>query len=74
MTELEIVAKKWGNSFGFVIPKSVVEEENIKENEKFSVVLVRKSDTISKTFGLLKGKITESGQKIKDQLRKDLYD
>lgn len=74
MSEVEVVAKKWGNSLGFVIPKNISEKENIKENEKFKVVISGKNDTISKTFGILKGRIKESVQKIKDQLREELYD
>jgi antitoxin component of MazEF toxin-antitoxin module len=35
--EAEVVAKKWGNSFGVILPSDVVKAENIKENEKLVI-------------------------------------
>ena len=64
--ELEIVAKKWGNSMGFTIPKEVVEQENIKPNSKVVINIIRVDD-ISDTFGKLKRKL--SGQEFKDRAR-----
>ena len=64
--EVESIAKKWGSSIGFVIPKEVVEMENIKPNSKVKFEIIKVSD-ISGTFGKLKRKM--SGQDFKDNAR-----
>lgn len=64
--EVEAIAKKWGSSIGFVIPKDVVEKEKIKPNNKVIFEIIKVSD-ISDTFGKLKRKI--SGQEFKDRAR-----
>ncbi len=64
--ELEVVAKKWGNSIGFTIPKEIAEKERIKPESKVSIEIV-KVDDITDTFGKLKRKL--SGQEFKDRAR-----
>ncbi|MDO8460657.1 MAG: AbrB/MazE/SpoVT family DNA-binding domain-containing protein [Nanoarchaeota archaeon] len=74
MTVIEAKVKRWGNSFGVVIPIEVIEKENIKEEDKISLIVLRDSrKALKETFGLLKGKITKPTQQIKDELRRELY-
>ena len=74
MKIIQTRVKKWGNSFGIVIPSEIVVEEKIKENENIEVLILRNSKKVFKeTFGILKGKLTKSSQQIKDELRKELY-
>ena len=72
MMECETTTRKWGNSLGITLPKSMIEEGHIKENEKIKVLIMRQSDTLRKTFGMVKG-LKKSTQKIKDELRDELY-
>ncbi len=58
--------KRWGNSYGIVIPKDVALKENIGEEDEVEVVL-RKAVDIRKLFGKYR---FEDLQKIKDELRK----
>lgn len=75
MAEAILETKKWGNSVGLVLPKAVLDEENIKGEHETLFVLVRKKDNVfSETFGILEGKMKKSTQKLKDEIRKDLYD
>ncbi len=75
MAEAVLETKKWGNSVGLVLPKEILEQENIKgEHERLFVLIRKENSTPSSTFGLLKGRIKKSTQEIKDELRKDLYD
>lgn len=75
MAIIETEAKKWGNSLGVILPKDVVDEENIKENQKITLLVIKDSKkTLNETFGLLKGKLKKSTQLIKDELREELYD
>jgi len=73
MAVIETRLKKWGNSFGLIIPKEIVERENMKEEGKLRVVVIKKnsSKVLHETFG--KGKITKSGQQLKDEARRELY-
>ncbi|HLD87243.1 MAG TPA: AbrB/MazE/SpoVT family DNA-binding domain-containing protein [Candidatus Nanoarchaeia archaeon] len=64
--ETESIARKWGNSIGFIIPAEVAEKENIRPNSKVRFEIIRVDD-ISDTFGTLPRKM--SGQKFKDLAR-----
>ena len=64
---LEVVVRRWGNSFGVVFPKDYVEEKNIRVNEKVMVEVVREAD-FKGVFGSLKG--GKSAQQFKDQVRR----
>ena len=37
--------KRWGNSFGVLIPKEVVEREGLKEGEEVQISVTKTSDT-----------------------------
>ena len=69
--EAEAVAKKWGSSLGFIIPKNIVDKEKIKPHSKVIFEIIKVTD-ISDTFGKLKRKV--SGQKFKDLARKGWED
>lgn len=74
MAVIETKVKRWGNSFGIVIPMDVIARENIKAEQAIKVIMIKDSKkTLQNTFGLLKGKIKKSSQQIKDELRRDLY-
>lgn len=66
--EIELKAKKWGNSIGVVLPKEVVDEVGIKPEETI-VVDVKKSLKVKDVFGLFK-RWKRSAQEIKDEARK----
>jgi len=66
---VEVVVKKWGNSMGVILPKELVKEKNLKENEKISIELVREID-LSDIFGSLKGKFKMTSQQLKDEMRR----
>ena len=52
MIECETVTRKWGNSIGITLPKN----EDIKENEKVHVLILKQKTVLKETFGLGKGK------------------
>ena len=64
--ETEAVARKWGSSIGFIIPKEIAEKEKIKPHSKVVFEIIKVSD-ISDTFGKLKRKI--SGQEFKNRAK-----
>lgn len=74
MTVVETKLRKWGNSFGVVIPMDVVEKEGMKEDENVRIIVVKNSrEAFRKTFGMLKGRLRKSSQQMKDELRRELY-
>lgn len=75
MAEAIVETKKWGNSIGVVLPKEILEIENIHgEHEKLFLLIRKKDNTLRETFGSLKGKWRKSTQQIKDEIREELYD
>ena len=64
--ETEAIARKWGDSIGFIFPKEIVKKEKIKPHNKVKFEIIKVTD-ISDTFGRLKRKV--SGQKFKDMVR-----
>ncbi|MBI3334424.1 AbrB/MazE/SpoVT family DNA-binding domain-containing protein [Candidatus Pacearchaeota archaeon] len=75
MTAIQGRVKKWGNSFAIVIPAEIIQRDKIKENEVVHLLMRRKNSAkvLHETFGMGKGKLTKSGQQIKDELRRELY-
>ena len=73
MIECESTLRKWGNSFGIVIPKEVAKSEHLKEEEKIKFLILRDNKVLKETFGMMKGRWKKSTQDIKDQLRRELY-
>jgi antitoxin component of MazEF toxin-antitoxin module len=69
MTEFESKLKKWGNSFGIVVPKRILNEEGLNENFKVQVMIKTEKSPIKKAFGSLKGWKIDP-QKFKDEARK----
>ena len=74
MVVIEAKLKKWGNSFGVVIPIEVISSEHMKENENIRLILLKDSKkAFEATFGIGKGKLKKTGQEFKDDIRRDLY-
>lgn len=42
--------KRWGNSFGIIVPKEIVEKEGLKEGEEVDLS-VRKASRVKRLFG-----------------------
>ncbi|AJF60120.1 MAG: AbrB/MazE/SpoVT family DNA-binding domain-containing protein [Candidatus Diapherotrites archaeon] len=69
--EVEVIARKWGNSLGVTLPKEAVEKEGIKENEKFFIDFHKeKKSTVKDFFGLAAGWKIDA-QKLKGKLREE---
>jgi len=73
MIECETTIRKWGNSLGITLPKDVVEIENIRENEKIRILIMKQNNLLKETFGVLKDKLKNSSQQLKNEIRKELY-
>lgn len=73
MAEFDAEIKEWGNSYGIIVPKDVLQNARLKSHSKVHVFIVPENNVLRRTFGKLKGwKLT--GQQLKDRARKELYD
>ena len=66
MTEMDIIARKWGDSIAVVIPSKIVSEQKIKPKDVLHVILSKRVD-LSDLFGRFKTKKT--AQEFKDESR-----
>ena len=66
MVEVEVQTRKWGNSLGIAIPKKIIEEESLHENQKV-IIEIKKVANIKTLFNSMK--FTKSAQQLKDEMR-----
>ena len=72
MLEVEAKVRKWGRSFGVVIPKDKIKEEGIKENETIKLLITKRTNVLKETFGTMKFK--RSTQEILDESDREDWD
>ncbi len=72
MLEVEAKVRKWGRSFGVVIPKDKVKKEGIQENETIGLLITKKTNVLKETFGTMKFK--RSTQEILDESDREDWD
>lgn len=70
MIEIKSKLRKWGNSFGIVVPQKAVEEENVKEGDEVMIFMRKNKPDLRKLFGALKDWKIDA-QKFKDEIRKE---
>ena len=72
MIEVETKVRKWGRSFGVVIPKDKIKEEGIRANETIRLLIGKKKNVLRETFGTFKFK--KSTQEMLDKIDKESWD
>lgn len=72
MIEVEAKVRKWGRSFGVVIPKEKIRNEGIRENETIKLLIAKKTNVLKETFGTMKFKRTT--QEILDESDREDWD
>lgn len=58
MFEVETRLRRWGRSFGVVIPMEYIQAARLHENEILDIFVRRKKNPVKETFGKLKLKRT----------------
>ena len=61
--------RRWGNSFGVVIPIGILKEKKLNEGEEI-IIEIEKINSIKEVFGSLKNWKIDS-QKFKEETRRD---
>lgn len=65
--------RKWGNSFGLLIPKDEFSKLNIPENEEVIVDIKKKESPLKELFGFGKAhNISKTTEQILEDARKEL--
>ena len=72
MIEVEAKVRKWGRSFGVVIPKEKIKGEGIKENETIKLLIAKKTNVLKETFGTFK--FRKSTQEMLDEIDRESWD
>lgn len=72
MIEVEAKVRKWGRSFGVVIPKEKIRNEGIRENETIKLMIAKKTNVMKETFGTFK--FRRSTQEILDESNREDWD
>lgn len=79
MEQIRAKIKKWGNSFGVVIPKEIINREGLKEeNDVFITIQPKRYTTVGDLMELgkemrLKRKTKKSTQEVMDEIDKELW-
>ena len=68
----EVILKKWGNSLGVILPKSLLKEKKLKEEDVIVIEIVKIPD-LKKLFGSWKGE-KMSSQELKNIAREGWSD
>lgn len=67
---VEVKTKKWGNSIGVIIPKKLVDELNIKPEEKVQLSISKQSNVLKELFGSMQS--DKSAEQLRSEVRGDL--
>ncbi|MBI2145086.1 AbrB/MazE/SpoVT family DNA-binding domain-containing protein [Candidatus Woesearchaeota archaeon] len=53
MATATVVARKWGNSIGVIIPREIVEKEGIKADKRVQIEVKQAKTVLEELFGAL---------------------
>ncbi len=51
MIEIRTKLRKWGNSFGVVVPQRAIKNEDVKEGDEITILLKKEKPDLRKLFG-----------------------
>ena len=66
---VEVKIRKWGNSFGVILPKNLLDSKGLKEDDGIIIEIVKEVD-LTNIFGSIK-KRKLSGQEFKDLVKEE---
>lgn len=72
MIEVKSKLRRWGRSFGVVIPMDKIKEEQLSENENITILITKEKNPLRETFGTAKFK--RSTREILDEGDEECWD
>lgn len=75
METTEAKVKKWGNSFGIIIPKQIIDKQQIKEGITVKInIQTNNKSTAGDIFGILKKKLNRDTDDLLKEVNEDFED
>jgi len=71
MIEIKTKLRKWGNSFGIVIPIKSAESAKVKDGDEVTILLKNEKPNLKKLFGA--HKFSKSIEKLMKEMDEELY-
>ncbi len=72
METINTKVKKWGNSFGIILPADIVKHNNIKEGANIEIRINAKNKTLARDiFGILKGRLARDTNDLLKEVDRD---
>ena len=74
MEKANVKIKKWGNSFGIILPKDIINRQELKEGSNIEIIIQAKNKTkVKDIFGILKGKLKKDTEQLMKEVDRDLW-
>lgn len=73
MIEIESKLKRWGRSFGIIVPMEKIKENAFNEHELLNITIERKENPFLKNFGRFKRPHQDTKSLLK-KIRKEAWD
>ena len=74
MEKINATVKKYGNSFGIILPKELIESQKPKEGSNIDLVIQPKNITkVKDIFGLMKGKLKRDTAEVLKEVDRDFW-
>jgi len=71
MIEIRTKLRKWGNSFGVVVPQKDIEGTGLEEGESITLLLKKEKPNLRKLFGA--HKLSKPVEKLMNEMDEELY-
>ncbi len=71
MIEVKTKLRKWGNSFGVVVPQKAVENMDVKEGEDITILIKKEKPNLRKLFGA--HKFFKPVEQLMKEMDEELY-
>jgi antitoxin component of MazEF toxin-antitoxin module len=73
MKQIRAMVRKWGNSFGVILPKEIVDRESIREGIEINLIITpRNRTTVADLFELSKRKKLPKLKKSTKQIMREI--
>lgn len=72
MIEIKTKLKRWGNSFGVVVPLSAVKQTKTKEGDEVTILMRKEKPNLRKLFGA--HKFSKPVKQLMKKMDEELYD
>lgn len=74
MEQINTRAKRWGNSLAVILPKKIIDSQQIKEGSEIKIIIESKNKTkVKNLFGILKGKLKKDTETLMREIDRELW-